>query len=138
MHYHRRESWMLKENQATGETTYCNRRQPMAGAAVGPRGGAYRGAQAAPAESRFAPAIARASGFAHATTPITPEAVNSTYNNFYEFGSSKSISQEAQALNTNPWTSTIDGDVEQEITIDIDALMRRMPMQDRVYRHRCV
>ncbi len=139
MHYHRRESWMMKENQATDENLFVNRRQLMAGAAAGVGAGLIGGAaQAAPAESRFSPAIRRTSGFPHATTPITPESVNSTYNNFYEFGSSKSISREAQVLNSDPWTLTIDGDVEQEITIDIDTLMSRMPMQERVYRHRCV
>ncbi len=139
MHYHRRESWMMKENHATDENLFVNRRQLMAGAAAGVGAGLIGGAaQAAPAESRFSPAIGRASGFPHATTAVTPESINSTYNNFYEFGSSKSISQEAQALNSDPWTLTIDGDVEQEITIDIDTLMSRMPMQERVYRHRCV
>ncbi len=139
MHYHRRESWMIKENQATDENLFVNRRQIMAGAAAGVGAGIIGGAaQAAPAESRFSPAIRRASGFPHATTPVTPERVNSTYNNFYEFGSSKSISREAQALRSDPWTLTIDGDVEQPITIDVDSLMSRMPMQERVYRHRCV
>ncbi|MBL1437426.1 MAG: protein-methionine-sulfoxide reductase catalytic subunit MsrP [Rhodobacteraceae bacterium] len=139
MHYHRRESWMMNENQATDEHLFVNRRQLMVGAAAGVGAGLIGGAAlAAPAESQFSPAIGRASGFPHASTPITPEAINSTYNNFYEFGSSKSISQEAQALKTDPWTLTIDGDVEQEITIDIDTLMSRMPMQERVYRHRCV
>lgn len=139
MHYHRRESWMINENKATGESLFLNRRQIMAGAVAGVGAGLIGGAaNALPAEARFSPAIRRASGFAHATTPITPESVNSTYNNFYEFGSSKSISQEAQALNSDPWTLTIDGDVETPITMDIDTLMNRMPMQERVYRHRCV
>jgi len=139
MHYHRRESWMMKENQATDEAMFLNRRQLMASAAAGVGAGLIGGAaQAATAESQFSPAIGRASGFPHATTAVTPESINSTYNNFYEFGSSKSISEEAQALNSDPWTLTIDGDVEQEITIDIDTLMSRMPMQERVYRHRCV
>ncbi len=139
MHYHRRESWMIKESEATGESLFLNRRQLMAGAAAGIGAGMIAGnAGAAPAESRFSPAIRRASGFPHATTPVTPESINSTYNNFYEFGSSKSISREAQALNSDPWTLTIDGDVAQPITLDIDTLMRRMPMQERVYRHRCV
>lgn len=139
MHYHRRESWMIKDNQATEESLFMSRRQLMAGTAAGIGAGLIGGtAQAAPAESRFSPAIRRASGFPHATTQVTPESLSSTYNNFYEFGSSKSISREAQALNTDPWTLTIDGDVEQPMTIDIDTLMSRMPMQERVYRHRCV
>ncbi len=61
-----------------------------------------------------------------------------TYNNFYEFGSHKKISQAAQALKIRPWTVRVDGMVETEMEIDIDDLVRRMPMEDRLYRHRCV
>ncbi len=139
MHFHRQANWVIKENRATDEALFLNRRQLMAGAAAGVGAGLIAGkAGALPAESRFSPAVPRAGGFPHATSPITPERINSTYNNFYEFGSSKSISREAQALVSDPWTLTIDGDVEREIQIDIDDLMRRMPMQERVYRHRCV
>lgn len=139
MHYHRAENWMIQESQATDETMFLNRRQLMAGigAATGVSilGGA---AQALPSQSAFSPIPQRSAEFAHATTPITPESISSTYNNFYEFGSSKSIADEAQALRSDPWTLKIDGDVEQEMTIDIDSLMSKMPMQERVYRHRCV
>ncbi|MCF6272833.1 MAG: protein-methionine-sulfoxide reductase catalytic subunit MsrP [Rhodobacteraceae bacterium] len=139
MHYHRRKSWAIRESLATEESLFMNRRQLMAGAGALAGAGLIGGAaQALPAEARFSPAVRRAGGFPHATTPVTPESINSTYNNFYEFGSSKSISREAQALNSDPWTLTIDGDVEQPLTLDIDALMNRMPMQERVYRHRCV
>ena len=139
MHYHRRPSWMIKENQATSEANFINRRQLMAGALAGAGASLIGGAALAlPSQSQFSPMPARASGFAHATTPITPEQVSSTYNNFYEFGSSKTISEEAQALQSDPWTLTIDGEVEQTLTMDVDTLMSRMPMQERVYRHRCV
>jgi len=139
MHYHRRESWMINEKMATDESLFINRRQLMAGAASGIGAGLIAGsAMSAPAESRFSPAPRPARGYAQAGRDITPESVNSTYNNFYEFGSSKSISREAQALKSDPWTLTIDGDVAQPITIDVDTLMSRMQMQERVYRHRCV
>ena len=45
---------------------------------------------------------------------ITDEKVNISYNNFYEFGSSKSIARAAQALKLRPWTIKIDGMVEKE------------------------
>jgi sulfoxide reductase catalytic subunit YedY len=70
--------------------------------------------------------------------PITPELTNETYNNFYEFGSHKTISKAAQALKTRPWTVTFDGMVEKPQTVDIDTLIRAMPLEERVYRHRCV
>ncbi len=69
---------------------------------------------------------------------ITPEAITGAYNNFFEFGSSKRIAAAAQALKIRPWTITIDGMVEEEQTIAIDDLLARMPLEERVVRHRCV
>lgn len=69
---------------------------------------------------------------------LTPEAVNASYNNFYEFGSHKSIWEEAQALPVSPWQITIDGMVAREKTLDVDELIRRMPLEERLYRLRCV
>jgi sulfoxide reductase catalytic subunit YedY len=69
---------------------------------------------------------------------LTPEALNATFNNFYEFGSHKTIWPEAQELKVSPWQITIDGMVSKKKTIDIDDLIRRMPLEERLYRHRCV
>jgi sulfoxide reductase catalytic subunit YedY len=70
--------------------------------------------------------------------PITDETVNNTYNNFYEFGSSKTIAKAAQALKLRPWTVKIDGMVEKPQEVGIDDLIRKMPVEERLYRHRCV
>ena len=67
---------------------------------------------------------------------VTPEKINTNYNNFYEFGTSKHIS--ADALKLRPWTLKIDGLVEKEQTVDIDALLKSIPLEERLYRHRCV
>jgi sulfoxide reductase catalytic subunit YedY len=62
-----------------------------------------------------------------------------TYNNFYEFGVDKGQpSQNAGALPTRPWTVRIDGLVKKPRTFDIDSLLKLHPLEDRVYRHRCV
>ncbi len=62
-----------------------------------------------------------------------------TYNNFYEFGVEKNQpSQNAGGLPTRPWTVHVDGKVKSPKTFDIDALMKLRPLEDRVYRHRCV
>src|SRR5262249_58315227 len=45
--------------------------------------------------------------------PVTDEKINTSYNNFYEFGSSKSVAKAAQALKLRPWTIKIDGMVER-------------------------
>jgi methionine sulfoxide reductase catalytic subunit len=61
------------------------------------------------------------------------------YNNFYEFGVPKDQpSKNAGVLPTRPWTVKVDGLVKQPKTFDIDALLKLRPLEDRVYRHRCV
>ena len=70
--------------------------------------------------------------------PLTDEFDAKTYNNFYEFGSHKSIYKAAQALKTSPWSITIDGLVDNPKTIDWDDLLKQLPIEERVYRHRCV
>jgi sulfoxide reductase catalytic subunit YedY len=69
---------------------------------------------------------------------ITPAEINGAYNNFYEFGSSKAIAKAAQALKLRPWTIKIDGMVEKPIEIGFDDLIKQMPIEERLYRHRCV
>jgi methionine sulfoxide reductase catalytic subunit len=70
--------------------------------------------------------------------PVTEEKIGTHYNNFYEFNSSKEVSDQAQSLNIRPWTVKIDGMVEKPVEIDIDNLIRRMTLEERAYRHRCV
>ena len=69
---------------------------------------------------------------------VTEEAINATYNNYYEFGSHKQIWQRAADLPRRPWAVTFDGLVEESKTVDIDTLIRAMPLEERIYRHRCV
>jgi sulfoxide reductase catalytic subunit YedY len=62
-----------------------------------------------------------------------------TYNNFYEFGMDKSDpAAYAESLQTRPWTVTIEGLVKKPMTLDIDALLKLAPMEERIYRMRCV
>ncbi len=69
---------------------------------------------------------------------LTPEDFATHYNNYYEFGSQKKIFGLAQKLPLRPWTLTIDGLVKNNLTINIDDLLNKMPMEERLYRHRCV
>jgi len=69
---------------------------------------------------------------------ISPEKVVETYNNYYEFGTEKQIYNEAQALPIRPWTVSVEGMVEKPFTMGIDDLMKKMPLEERLYRHRCV
>jgi len=62
-----------------------------------------------------------------------------TYNNFYEFGTDKSDpSRRASTLKPHPWQVAIEGEVRQPKVFDIDALLKLAPLEERVYRHRCV
>jgi methionine sulfoxide reductase catalytic subunit len=61
------------------------------------------------------------------------------YNNFYEFGTDKySPAKYAQALRTRPWKVKVDGEVQKPSTLDIDDLLKLAPLEERIYRHRCV
>jgi sulfoxide reductase catalytic subunit YedY len=63
----------------------------------------------------------------------------STYNNFYEFGTDKSDpARHAHTLRTRPWTVAVEGAVARPGRYDIDALLKLAPMEERVYRLRCV
>ncbi len=147
-------SWEIKESEATPEGVYRNRRQILQDLGLG--GLAASGAPAfwfSPssksksaggplAEVATDPSLKlypfprnKAYGFKR---PVTPEKIVATYNNFYEFGSQKDIWQAAQALKIRPWTIAIDGLVEKPQIIGIDDLLKIMPKEERLYRHRCV
>ena len=71
--------------------------------------------------------------------PLTQEKFATTYNNYYEFGSSKNIWRSAQKLKINPWIISVDGMVEKPLEIDVLDLIDLMgQIEERVYRHRCV
>jgi sulfoxide reductase catalytic subunit YedY len=62
-----------------------------------------------------------------------------TYNNYYEFGLDKADpAQNAGTLKTRPWTIRVDGEVRKPVTLDIDSLLKLAPLEERLYRLRCV
>ena len=70
---------------------------------------------------------------------LTSERDITTYNNFYEFGTGKGDpARHGGALKTRPWTVRIDGEVARPREFDLDDLLRLAPMEERVYRLRCV
>ena len=71
--------------------------------------------------------------------PLTSLDTVTHYNNFYEFGTGKEDpARLAGTLRTRPWTVRVDGLVAKPRTFDIDTLMRAFPLEERIYRHRCV
>ena len=69
----------------------------------------------------------------------TPYADVTSYNNYYEFGTDKSDpARAAHTLKTRPWTVAIEGEVKKPQTLDLDQLLKFAPMEERIYRMRCV
>jgi sulfoxide reductase catalytic subunit YedY len=148
----RRREWEIAESRVTPESIFLNRRALIlaggllaAGALVGVARsrGAGSGAASFPAASpvvdpsRALYPAARNPRYG-AARAVTPEEINTTNNSFYEFGRSRNIAREAEALAIRPWTVRIDGLVEREFTLGIDDLLRRVTLEERVYRHRAV
>ncbi len=136
----RSRGWEIPESQVTPTAAVLGRRRLLAAAAATPLALALgtsraQGADEGVAAGRY-PA-ARNPRFT-ADRPLTEREWATRYNNFYEFGSHKQIWQAAQELMLRPWTVTFDGLVETPFTIDAEDLIRRMPLEERIYRHRCV
>ena len=144
MHVIRRRGWEIPARLATPERLFLNRRGFLAGTGLAAL------ALSLPADTALAQ---RASDLPDPTKdlypvkrndkfaldrPITDEKINTSYNNFYEFGMSKNVAKPAQALKLRPWTVKIDGMVEKAQEVGIDDLIRKMPLEERLYRHRCV
>jgi len=123
-----RRGWDLPERDATPEHLVLGRRTLMATAGMaGLMLPVAAQAQGAPRNAAFDPG-----------RDMTAERDATTYNNFYEFGTDKSISRAAQRLPVAPWTIQIDGLVDTPKTIGFDDLMKQVQLEERVYRHRCV
>ena len=70
---------------------------------------------------------------------LTPLRDVTTYNNYYEFGTAKwEPAENAGSLRPRPWTIAVEGEIKKPQRIDIDALLKWFPLQERVYRMRCV
>lgn len=155
----KRRGWELGESQATPEKNFRNRRRFMRTAGAGSlllAGGGLLAAcedmdgtnQASAAESDAFAQVADDPSYGlypldrntryQVERDITEREQAGTYTNFYEFGSSKTIWQKAQELPIRPWSLRIEGEVEEPFDIDIDDLLARMPLEERIYRLRCV
>ena len=143
----RKRGWEISEARATPECVFVSRRRVLgalaagaAAAAAGSLGCALRANPPLPAESDPSLSLypaARNPRFVLDRT-ITGEEWITQFNNFFEFSGDKRLAREAQALSLRPWTVTIDGLVEAPRTIDIDTLLHTLPLEERLYRHRCV
>jgi sulfoxide reductase catalytic subunit YedY len=136
-------------SEITPQTTYLQRRDWLKQLAAGAGGAALaawggREAWAEPATPRpgkLSPLVGAVSRQAGAGTmeKVTPYADASSYNNYYEFGTDKADpAKYAHTLKTQPWRVEIEGLVKKPGTIDLEELLKLSPMEERIYRLRCV
>jgi sulfoxide reductase catalytic subunit YedY len=139
----RKRGWEMRESEATPEALFHDRRRIVQAMGFG----ALIAAAGAPGEAALATTADDPSAVLYPAKrnerytldrPITDEKLSTTYNNFYEFGSQKTIAEDAQKLPIRPWTVTIDGMVEKPMQLGIDDLLKRVQLEERLYRHRCV
>ncbi|MCW5604608.1 MAG: protein-methionine-sulfoxide reductase catalytic subunit MsrP [Burkholderiales bacterium] len=90
---------------------------------------------------KLAPLPGAKSGVSGATVPdkLTPYRDVTTYNNYYEFGTDKADpARRAGSLRTRPWTVRVEGAIKKPGTYAIEELLKMAPMEERIYRMRCV
>jgi sulfoxide reductase catalytic subunit YedY len=150
-------SWKLDPRLATPEGAYLNRRQLVAGLGLGTLAlsvsSASSLAESAGAEAdrsrlsepalgdRFAERFPaeRNPAFGLGERALTPEATASSYSNFYEFTTDKErVWELAQGYAVDPWKVEVSGLVKRPRTLDLDDLFNRFPLEERLYRFRCV
>src|SRR5271155_2879460 len=136
----KKRGWEIRESAATSEAVFHDRRRLLKGLAAGPIFAAGLGKVAFAADADAAAGLypAKRNDKYVLDRPLTDEKYPTMYNNFYEFGMDKSIWRDAQALKVEPWAIKIDGMVEKPLTFDFDDLLKKMTLEERLYRHRCV
>jgi sulfoxide reductase catalytic subunit YedY len=124
-------------SEVTPRSIYLNRRRFLAAAPaaflagrelLSPRRAAAAGRLGSLAKSSYS-----------TTEEPTSRDVVTHYNNFYEFGTSKSDpARNATKFKTSPWTVSVEGDVAKPRKFSLDEILKLAPLEERVYRHRCV
>lgn len=138
LYYRRKKSWEIAESFVTDEVLFEGRRQFLKlGAAMAVSTAAVM--ELAASEKLPVPNL----HYRKDTNPLglalnTYEQISS-YNNFYEFTTSKKgVRQLARNFKTEPWRISVDGLVEKPFDIDLEDLLKRFTLEERIYRFRCV
>ena len=125
-------------SEVTPKALYFNRRKFLAGIPA-----AFLGARELLSPSARARAGTKLPDLAK--SPLSTSEKENTYNdvthynNYYEFGTSKDEPAEyAKNFKTSPWTVSVEGEVAKSRKYSLDDLMRVAPLEERIYRHRCV
>ncbi|MCC6292586.1 MAG: protein-methionine-sulfoxide reductase catalytic subunit MsrP [Bryobacterales bacterium] len=118
-------------SQITPRAVYGNRRRFLTAAA----GGWIAGAKDAHAQKLDGVR----KGFVTEGEKINPKEDVTTYNNYYEYGTGKADpARNAGSLKTRPWVVSVEGHCAKPRKFDIDSLMKLAPLEERIYRMRCV
>jgi sulfoxide reductase catalytic subunit YedY len=127
-----RKSPDLRYSQVTPKQAYLDRRQFLAGSIAL---ATFSGARLAQATKL--PGVTKSP--LSTTEPPTDIKYITHYNNFYELGTDKGDPAEnAARLHTSPWSVKVEGEVAKPKILDLDAIMKIAPLEERIYRHRCV
>ena len=131
----------------TPQSVYTSRRDVLKHLGTGLAGAALASWSARDARAqmtrpgKLAPLAGARSAVAGGITmdKLTPYSDVTSYNNYYEFGTDKSDpAKSAHTLKTRPWTVAIEGEVKKPGIFDLDDLLKLAPMEERIYRLRCV
>ncbi len=138
MQYIKRKSWELNENFVTDEALFNGRRKFLKlGAALAVSSGAVMELAA----KEFVPKPDLTYTKAPDPSDLTLNSYDqvTSHNNFYEFTTNpKGVKKLAQGFQTDPWSLTIDGLVEKPLKLGVEDLLRGFPLEERIYRFRCV
>ena len=128
--------WEIPERLATSEDAVLSRRRFLRAGAIG---AAALGASGLAFPEAAEAAVGRNPKY-KLDRPLTDERVAATYNNFYEFDQQDKTAPArlAQKLTTHPWTIEVTGLVQKKLKLDVEDLIRKMPLEERLYRFRCV
>jgi sulfoxide reductase catalytic subunit YedY len=147
MHFLKDRGFALPSAEITPRTVYEERRRLLklmaagaAGAGLATWAGREAMAQAArPNKLAALPGARTSVAGAMTMEKLTSYQDATSYNNFYEFGTDKSDpARNAHTLKTRPWTVAVEGEVKKPKTYDIEELLKLAPMEERIYRLRCV
>ena len=134
----------ISSREITPKDLYLNRRKFLAAAAMAGAAAAVGVAlkeTVSPSRSALAGNkidAVKKSSFS-TTETVTPYKDVTHYNNYYEFSTEKEEPAElAKNFRTRPWKVKIDGQVEKKQELDVDAIIKMAPAEERIYRHRCV
>ncbi|MES2129695.1 MAG: protein-methionine-sulfoxide reductase catalytic subunit MsrP [Pseudomonadota bacterium] len=132
---------LIKSSEITPQHVYEERRNFIKKLALGATAGSalWEMANREAFAADTTPLAAKLNSAYSALDKPTPIKDATSYNNFYEFGTDKGDPvQTAHTLKTRPWTVSIEGEVKKPMTLDIDSLLKLAPLEERVYRLRCV